>query len=138
MILNCNTFVNWKQIELEIACLGCIGFFLSKAFCSLYKITNALIYFYRHISCETFCARKIENLVTNIAKSKYCHFYFIKTVIKYYLHFRMRKSRKFNQTKHFACKWLYSFKRLANKSWFLFLFSEFSITKRFVSNERNL
>ena len=95
-------------------------------------------YFYRHISCETFCARKIENLVTNIAKSKYCHFYFIKTVIKYYLHFRMRKSRKFNQTKHFACKWLYSFKRLANKSWFLFLFSEFSITKRFVSNERNL
>ena len=40
-----------------------------------------------------FVPIKIENQNPNNAKSKYCHFGFMKPVIKYYLHFRMRKLR---------------------------------------------
>ena len=43
-----------------------------------------------------FVPIKIENRNPNNARSKYCHFGFMKPVIKYYLHFRMRKLRNFD------------------------------------------
>ena len=56
LILNCSTFVNRKQIELDIACWSCIGFFFSEAFCSLYKFTNRLrLFLSSHIVWKILC-----------------------------------------------------------------------------------